>query len=94
MDASKSCCQLRGETALMIAVENNCGDVVPWVMVDYGADIDAQDIFGNTALMRCLRSKNRNKNVVFALIDYGADLTTLKNKQGKMAFDLLWDLIK
>ena len=84
----------RGETALMVAVENNCGDVVPWVMVDYGADIDAQDVFGNTALMRCLMSKNKNKNAVYALIDYGADLTNLKNKQGKMAFDLLWDLIK
>ena len=83
-----------GKTALMVAVENGCEAITPWVMVDYGADIDAQDVFGNTALMRCLMSKNKNKNAVFALIDYGADLTNLKNKQGKMAFDLLWDKMK
>ena len=83
-----------GKTALMVAVENGCAAITPWVMVDYGADIDAQDVFGNTALMRCLMSKNKNKNAVFALIDYGADLTNLKNKQGKMAFDLLWDKMK
>ena len=80
----------RGETALMIAVENHCADIVPWVMVDYGAELDVQDVYGNTALMRCLMSQNPSKKLVYALIDYGADLTNLKNNEGLCAFDMLW----
>ena len=83
----------RGETPLMIAVENHCGDIVPWVMVDYGADLDAQDVYGNTALMRCLQSKHPSKQLLFNLLDYGADLTHLKNNRGQYAFDLLWSLM-
>lgn len=84
----------RGETALMLAVENHCADIVPWVMVDYGAELDAQDVYGNTALMRCIQSENPSKQVLFSLIDYGADLTNLKNQKGKTAWDLLWDRMK
>ena len=86
----------RGETALMIAVENGCEAIVPWVMVDYGADINAQDAWGDTALMRCIKGPNfnRRKKLLYALIDYGADLTNLKNKQGLTAWDLLWNKMK
>lgn len=84
----------RGETPLMIAVENHCAHIAPWVMVDYGADINAQDAWGNTPLMRCLMSKNPSKDLIFALIDYGADLTHIKNKKGQFAFDMLWQLMQ
>ena len=80
-----------GKTALMIAVENGCEPITPWVMVDYGADINAQDALGNTALMICLESRLYTKKLLYALIDYGADLTNLKNKEGKTAFDILYD---
>lgn len=83
-----------GKTALMVAVENGCEAITPWVMVDYDADINAQDSLGNTAIMYCLQSRSCTKKLLYALIDYGADLTNLKNKEGKTAFDLLWNLIK
>ena len=80
-----------GRTALMVAVGNGCEAITPWVMVDYGADINAQDALGNTALMICLESELYTKKLLYALIDYGADLTNLKNKEGKTAFDMLYD---
>jgi len=86
----------RGETAMMLAIDNGCEAITPWVMVDYGADINVQDAWGNTALMRALLGKNikQKKKLIFALIDYEADLTNLKNKEQKRAFDLLWDKLK
>ena len=86
----------KGETALMYAVESGCEDIVPWVMVDYGAELDAQDVYGNTALMRCIKSKHfkNNKKILFSLIDYGADLTNLKDQKGRTGWDLLWDRMR
>jgi len=84
----------RKETALMIAVENGCETVTPWVMVDYGADINAQDVWGNTPIMRCLKSKLYTKDLLYAMIDYGADLTKYKDKEGHTAWDLIWNEMK
>ena len=80
----------------MIAVENGCEAIVPWVMVDYGADLDIQDAWGNTPIMRCIKSKNfkKSKKLLYALIDYGADITNKKDQNGSTGWDLLWDLIK
>jgi len=84
-----------GETPLMRAVDGQCEAIVPWVFVDYGAELDTQDIWGNTALMRVLLDKNihRKKKLLYALLDYGADLTNLKNKRGQTAWDIMFDLI-
>lgn len=84
-----------GETPLMRAVEGQCESIVPWLFVDSGAKLDAQDNWGNTALMRILLDPNisRKKNLIFCFLDYGADLTNLKNKRGQTAWDILWDLI-
>ena len=86
----------KGETALMYAVESGCEDIVPWVMVDYGAELDTQDVYGNTALMRCIKSEHfkNNKQVLFSLIDYGADITNLKDQKGRTGWDLLWERMK
>ena len=85
------------ETALMIAVDDNgCESVVPWVMIDCGLEsLDDQDIWGNTALMRVLLNPSikpkRKKELIFAFLDYGADLTHIKNKRGLTAWDIIWD---
>ena len=86
----------KGETALMIAVENGCEAIVPWVMVDYGADLDVQDAWGNTPIMRCIKSKNfmKSKKLLYALIDYGADITNKKDQNGSTGWDLLWERMK
>ena len=84
-----------GETPLMRAVEGQCEAIVPWLFVDSGANLDAQDIWGNTALMRVLLDPHigRKKKLLFAFLDYKADLTNLKNDRGQTAWDILWDLI-
>lgn len=84
-----------GETPLMRAVEGQCEAIVPWLFVDSGAELDTQDIWGNTALMRVLFDKNihRKKKLLYAFLDYGADLTNLKNKKGQTAWDIMFDLI-
>lgn len=83
------------ETPLMLAVECQCDSIIPWLFVDCGAFLDAQDMWGNTALMRVLLDKNihRKKKLLYAFLDYGADLTNLKNKKGQTAWDMMWDLI-
>ena len=85
-----------GETPLMFAVDGKgCEDVVPWVMVDCGLEtLDTQDIWGNTALMRVLLNVSMRptirKGLIFAMLDYGADTTILKNKKGQTAWDIIW----
>ena len=85
----------QGETPLMFAVRGQCDSIIPWLFVDSGAKLDTQDMWGNTAFMRVLLDKNitRKKKLFYAFLDYGADLTNLKNKQGKTAWDMMWDLI-
>ena len=84
-----------GETPLMFAVRGLCDSIIPWLFVDSGAKLDTQDMWGNTAFMRVLLDKNiiQKKKLLYAFLDYGADLTNLKNKQGKTAWDMMWDLI-
>ena len=84
-----------GETPLMFAVRGQCDSIIPWLFVDSGAKLDTQDTWGNTAFMRVLLDKNiiQKKKLLYAFLDYGADLTNLKNKQGKTAWDMMWDLI-
>lgn len=86
-----------GETPLMIAVEEGkCDSILPWLFVDCGLkSLDDQDISGNTALMKALLDGHikSKKDLIFSFIDYGADLTNLKNKRGLTAFDILWSYI-
>lgn len=65
------------------------------LLIQYGADVNAQDKNGYTALMQVLRLNNLSEKKTFikTLIDNGADLTKLKNIQGKMALDIILDRI-
>lgn len=83
------------ETPLMFAVENQCDSIIPWLFVDCGAFLDAQDIWGNTALMRVLLDKNiqSKKKLIHSFLEYGADLTNMRNKKGQTAWDIMFDLI-
>ena len=54
-------------------------------MVEKGADINAQEDIGRTALMNA--SYNRHLKIVKFLIENGADVN-IKNNDGKTALDL------
>lgn len=51
----------------MRAVEGQCEAIVPWLFMDSGVDLDAQDIWGNTVLMRVLLDPHigRKKETAF-----------------------------
>mgnify|MGYP003292062575 CR=1 FL=1 len=57
--------------------------------------VNAQDKNGYTALMQVLRLNNLSEKKAFikTLIDNGADLTKLKNIQGKTALDIMIERI-
>jgi ankyrin repeat protein len=65
------------------------------LLIKNGADINAQNKDGLTALMQVLRLNNLSEKKAFikTLIDNGADLTKLKNIQGKTALDIILDRI-
>jgi len=65
------------------------------LLIKYGADVNAQDKNGYTALMQVLRLNNLSEKKAFikTLIDNGADLTTIKNIQGKTALDIMIERI-
>lgn len=87
--------RFKRKTAKNTVVNGQCDSIIPWLFVDSGAKLDTQDNWGNTAFMRVLLDKNifQKKKLIYAFLDYGADLTNLKNKQGKTAWDMIWDLI-
>lgn len=57
------------------------------LLLQYGADIDRVDTFGNTPLWRCIMAPNVNEEVVHFLIENGADLNK-KNTHGKSPLDI------
>ena len=58
------------------------------MLLDYGADINAKDKNGATALMAA--SEARNAELVKLLLDHGADVN-IQDKQGKTAHALASD---
>lgn len=80
-----------GETPLIIASRKRSSGAVIQLLLDYGADINYQTKSGFTALMGLLihPQLTMRLNVLKTLIENGADLTTLKNNQGKTALDLI-----
>jgi ankyrin repeat protein len=61
------------------------------MLVEYGADINIPDRYGNTILQTVLMAQpnqNRGEIVQFLLDDCNADFLTLKNHNGKTAWDI------
>ena len=84
-----------GRTPLMLSCLSRNYPNVLKLLIQYGADVNAQDKNGYTALMQVLRLNNLSEKKAFikTLIDNGADLTKLKNIQGKTALDIILDWI-
>ena len=84
-----------GRTPLMLSCLSRNYPNVLKLLINYGADVNAQDKNGYTALMQVLRLNNLSEKKAFikTLIDNGADLTKLKNIQGKSAIDMLLEKI-
>ena len=84
-----------GRTPLMLSCISRKYPNVLKLLIKYGADVNAQDKNGYTALMQVLRHNNLSDKKAFikTLIDNGADLTKLKNIQGKTALDIMIERI-
>lgn len=76
------------ESVLMIAVDNNRGDLIP-LLVEYGADPNWQDSWGWTALMTAVY--NEDTASIKRLLDAGAD-PTLTDSEGISAVDHAYDI--
>ncbi len=74
-------------TALIVAASSNnpCALENIKILLAHGADINAKNVFGNTALM--LAVDRRRTAVVDSLLNSGAD-AALKNKNGRTALSL------
>ena len=76
-----------GQTPLLLAVASNNLEIVKSLLIT-GANIDSQDVEGNTALHLASRESNPMYNeMVEFLIFCGAD-TSIQNSQGKQAIEL------
>ena len=84
-----------GRTPIMLSCISRTSPNVLKLLIQYGADVNAQDKNGYTALMQVLRHNNLSDKKAFikTLIDNGADLTKLKNIQGKTALDIMIERI-
>ena len=80
---------------LMIATTHRSSPDVIEILIQYGADVDHQDNYGHTAIMKLLKHPQlgMRKSILQALIDNGCDLTTFRNIQGKTAIDMILEKI-
>ena len=80
---------------LMIATTHRSSPDVIDLLIRYGAEINHQDNYGHTAIMKLLKHPqlSMRKFVLKSLLDNGSDLTDLVNIQGKTAIDLIVERI-
>ncbi len=76
-----------GQTPLMYAISHGRSDIVP-LLLDNGADVNAQSTSGWTALMFAARD---NPDTIPILLDKGANRDFV-NQDGKRAFDIALEL--
>ena len=88
-------CTKESLSPLMIAVTHRTSPEVIQLLIQYGANVDHQDNYGHTAIMKLLKHPQlgMRKSILQALIDNGCDLTTLRNIQGKTAMDMILEKI-
>ena len=79
-----------GTTALMVAVEHERCNHLIVTLIEKGALIDAQDVEGDTVLMRAVNSEN--EEAFKMLLAEGADITLL-NREGDNVERVILDLI-
>jgi ankyrin repeat protein len=71
-------------TLLMAAVYHKCAEAAS-LLIKAGADLNAQDVFGHSALMWAAMY-GEAPDIITALLDAGAD-AKVKDEKGKTAFD-------
>ena len=88
-------CTKENLSPLMIAATHRSSPDVIDLLIRYGADVDHQDNYGHTAIMKLLKHPQlaMRKSILKALIDNGSDLTDLVNIQGKSAIDMILERI-
>ena len=88
-------CTKENLSPLMIATIHRSSPDVIEILIQYGADVDHQDNYGHTAIMKLLKHPQlaMRKSIMQALIDNGCDLTTLRNIQCKSAIDMILEKI-
>ena len=79
-----------GQTALMIAVEQNVPQKTLRALIEAGANINAKDKYGKTALMK-VALPNKNLKFLRVLIESGADVNA-KDNEGRTALILTCSL--
>jgi len=82
-------------TPLMYAAFDGNAEICR-ILIDAGANVDAQDKFGGTALMHAIFGNGHDDNkaeIVTLLVNSGAD-TRIKNHDGRTAYDLAGDKLK
>ena len=84
-----------GRTPLILSCLSRKYPNVLKLLIQYGADINAQDENGYTALMYILtlNKASEKREFIKTLIEGGADLTTIKNIYGETALDIILDRI-
>jgi ankyrin repeat protein len=88
-------CTKENLSPLMIAATHRSSPDIIELLIQYGADVDHQDNYGHTAIMKLIKHPQlgMRKSILQALIDNGCDLTTLRNIQGKSAMDMILEKI-
>ena len=84
-----------GRTPLILSCLSRKYPNVLKLLINYGADVNAQDENGYTALMYILtlNKASEKREFIKTLIDNGADLTTIRNIYGETALDIILDRI-
>lgn len=75
----------RGETPLILAMENEASLEIISALVEAGADVNEKNSWGETPLILAAKKDNAPKVIAF-LIEAGAD-TNARDQYGKRAFD-------
>ncbi len=88
-------CTKENLSPLMIAVTHRSSPDVIELLIQYGTDVDHQDNYGHTAIMKLLKHPQlaMRKSILQALIENNCDLTILRNIQGKSAMDMILEKI-
>lgn len=83
---AKTAFTIGGRRPVAFAIYNNCNREILECLINHGADIDAQDNDGDTALIEAVRKKSAQ--AIDDLLDLGAD-PMIKNKKDEFPMALV-----
>ncbi len=77
-----------GFTALHFAVEENRTEILKKLILSDGLEVNLKDKWGNTPLWRAVHNNPENKDIIWALIKKGADVT-IENEYGVSPLNIM-----